>query len=287
LSNRVNVLIGLAAVAVGFLLAGTAVAQISDEPDAEIEECLNEGKVVKKEGRLVGVTNPNRYKIECNGEERSVVFKHLDEHRRGVTRLPQGGSELNFSDSYKYEVAAYRLDRELGMNMVPVAVLRKVRGDHGCFVAWIDNASNQKELAANPTGQQMAYLAGQKATMRLFDALIYNTDRRPENWMVNHDTFKLYLIDHSRAFRQDNELPESFANRRTRLTSELYEQLLKLNQEELAEMLDGLITNTQLEAMLERRDLIIGKIDKDRQEYGDAAIFSDWESSEAALEGNS
>lgn len=283
MSHRVNVLITLAAVAMGFLLAGSALAQISDEPDAVIEECLEQGKVVKKEGDLFGITNPERYKIECNGEERSVVFKLLDEHRRGVTQLERGGSEFNFSDSYMYEVAAYRLDRQLGMNMVPVAVLRTVRGTDGCFVAWIDNASTEKRLEAKATGPQMGYLAQQKAIMRLFDALIYNTDRRPENWMIDHDTFKLYLIDHSRAFRQDKELPESFASKRARLTSALYEQLQELDQEELAEILDGLITNRQLKAILERRDRIIEKIERERQEYGDQIIFSDWESSEAGV----
>ena len=41
----------------------------------------------------------------------------------------------------------------------------------------------------------------------------------------------------------------------------------------LAELADGLISKAQLEALLARRDLIVAKIDRDRQEYGDDAVF--------------
>jgi hypothetical protein len=32
------------------------------------------------------------------------------------------GTELNFRDTWKFNVAGYKLDRLLGMNMVPVSV---------------------------------------------------------------------------------------------------------------------------------------------------------------------
>lgn len=282
MNNRPTAVREMAVAGVIMLLAGTGVSQISEEPDSLIEQCLSEGEVVKKEGKLLGITGPVRLRIECDGMARSVVFKLLDEHRRGITRLEGGATEFNFSDSYKYEVAAYLLDRELEMNMVPVAVLRRYRGDDGCFVDWIDNASTGTQLEVKPSGPQMAYLAGQKAVMRLFDALIYNVDRRPENWLVDHDTFKLYLIDHSRAFRESKDLPEEFASTRARLSWELYEALQELGHEHLGEVLGDLITNRQLEAVLERRDRILEKIDKERREYGDQIIFSDAEPSQDA-----
>jgi len=69
------------------------------------------------------------------------------------------------------------------------------------------------------------------------------------------------------------ELQEAFAENRVWLSRELYDNLLALTEESLAELADGLISDLQLEALLERRDLIIAKIDRDVSEYGDEAVF--------------
>ncbi|MEJ2086572.1 MAG: hypothetical protein P8Y44_12995 [Acidobacteriota bacterium] len=182
---------------------------------------------------------------------------------------------MNFSDDFRYERAAYLLDRALGLNMVPVAVIRSRRGDDGVLVAWIENASHENEMQGKPTGPQMAELTRQKQLMYLFDALIENTDRRRENWMIDNDEWNLYLIDHSRAFRTDDNLSEAFLERRSRLTRDLYDRLLALNQADLEILLRGLIDGNQISALIARRDEIIAKIDRDRQEYGDVMVFSE------------
>ena len=120
---------------------------------------------------------------------------------------------------------------------------------------------------------QMAAQFRQKSRMHLFDSLIYNTDRRAENILVDESTGGIYLIDHSRAFREKTELREEFANGRVWLSREMYENLAGLDEESLADLADGLISEAQLEALLARRDLIVAKIDADRQEYGDDVVF--------------
>jgi hypothetical protein len=250
-----------------------SLGQLSDVPDAEIEQCLAEAKVGKKAGKVVGVTRPEHLGIDCPGVVDSVLFKHHDEHRPGVTRLASGETELNFSDSYKYERAAYLLDRELGMNMVPVAVLRQVKGDDGALVAMIPDAVHESEMEGKPKGLQMVQLLQQKAVMRLFDALIYNIDRRPANWMVSQDDWSLYLIDHSRAFRELKELPKSFTDDKVWLSQELYERLGALDRAQLTELLDGLVTAAQVDSMLARRDLIVERIEHERAAQGDDTVF--------------
>ena len=262
------------------LQAQAAAAQISALPDADIEQCLNEGEIGKRAGKLVGLTKPEHLEIDCSVDIDSAVFKYLDESRRGITHLPGGSTEMNFSDSYRYERVAYLLDRELGLNMVPVAVTRNIKGEEGALVAWIPNAAHQFEIKEPPTGPQMAALAQQKAIMRLFDALILNIDRRKENWMVDKDTWKLYLIDHSRAFRDRKELPEEFTKQLVRLNQDLYTNLEALDEADLTELCEGLITGAQIKFLLARRDLILQKIDQDREDYGDAIVFLDWQGSE-------
>jgi len=266
------------------LLAGAAAAQISSLPDAEIEQCLLEGEIGKKKGRLIGVTRPVRFEIDCSADVGSVVFKHYHDHRPGLTKLEGGLTERNFTDSYNYDRAAYLLDRQLGLNMVPVAVRRRIKASEGVLVAWIPNAAHESEMIDRRTGALMATLAPQKSMMRLFDALILNSDRRQENWLVDEDSGKLYLIDHTRAFRNSKQLPKEFTGQPARLTQAVYRNLEGLNEAQLTELMGDFIGKSQIRALLVRRDLILEKIDKDRQDLGEDFVFTDWQSSQPIAE---
>ena len=105
--------------------------------------------------------------------------------------------------------------------------------------------------------------------MRMFDSLIFNVDRRPENWRFDKSSAKLYLIDHSRAFRERRDLPESFGKSLVRMNRSLYDNLSGLDEETMQRVSEWLITGAQIEALLARRDLILQKIDQDREERAD------------------
>ncbi len=261
------------AVAVVLLSPAAAMAQATAQSDAEVESCLTDGEILKGRERLVGVTKPVKIDIDCDGGERSAVFKFVDEHRRGSTRLAGGKVEFNFSDSYLYERAAYLLDREIGLDMVPVAVLRSYKGDSGVLVDWIPDTVHENAVSSPLSGPQTASLYRQKTRMHLFDSLIFNTDRRAENILIDESTARLYLIDHSRAFRETKELRDEFAGGRVWLSRETYDKLAGLDEAHLAELLDGLISKNQLKALLERRDLIVAKIDRDVGEHGEESVF--------------
>lgn len=263
----------VAGLALAFLTSAAAVAQVAVESDAEIEACLTTGTILKGGEKLIGITKPVKVEIDCNGTKRAAMFKSLDEHRPGSTRLASGEVEFNFSDSFRYERAAFLLDRQLGLGMVPVAVIGRHKGNDGVLVAWIPNAVHENKVTTSFAGPQVASQFRQKSRMQMFDSLIYNTDRRAENILIDEATGEVYLIDHSRAFRETKELREGFESARVWLSREMYDKLGGLNAEGLAELADGLISKAQLEALLARRDLIIDKIDKDRQEYGDEAVF--------------
>jgi hypothetical protein len=243
------------------------------QTDVEIEECLATGKIIESDEVLVGLTKPLKVKIECEGQQQKAVFKYLDVSKQGIYTLANGTREFNFTDRYHYERAAYLLDRELGLDMVPVAVLRRYRGKDGVLVAWVSDAVNGKGMPATLPGTKKAALARQKSVMRLFDSLIYNIDRRPENYLFKESTGKLYMIDHSQSFRIKPELQPVFAENRIWMSEDLYSRLQGLEKEKLEELTKGLINRGQVKSLLKRRDLILQKIDSDRQEYGDEAVF--------------
>jgi hypothetical protein len=248
-------------------------AQIGPQADAAIERCLGSGKVLRGRQALEGVTRPVRLQIACEGGNRSAVFKTLDSFRRGLTRLGDGTWEMNFIDSYRLERAAYLVDRELGLNMVPVAVIREIRGEAGALIDWIPDALHEEDIEPPLNGIEVAALAPQKAMMHLFDALIYNTDRNTGNWLIGDNRRQLFLIDHSRSFRYSQEVPEAFIGKRLWLTRGMYDGLAGLNRQRLIELLAGLIDTGQIDAMLRRRDRVLEMIDAACAELGEDVVI--------------
>lgn len=269
--------------AVGFLVVG-ARAEVEEDPvdtqnlsqlsDQEIETILLEGRVVGREHLDVGVTLPDRIWLEYDGHRMSAAFKHLDFERPGLTRFENSPPELNFKDSFRYERAAYLLDRLLGLEMVPVAVLRRVKAHEGAVVAWVEDAiTEQERLRLKLAPDDTRLLIRQRAAMRLFDALVYNIDNNLGNQLWTRPDWRLHLIDHTRSFRQRKSLPESFSKRPVSLTPELFDVLRSLEEPQFEAALGEVLSPGEIKAVLARHKLILEKIEHDRREYGEPFVF--------------
>jgi hypothetical protein len=261
--------------------ASLAAAESSVEPpdqtaelgDAQIERVLSEGKVVHVKDLATGVTRPKRVWIELEGITASAGFKSVDIQQPGLSRMAGGKAEMNFSDRHEYERAAYLLDRRLGMNMVPVAVLREVEGEVGALTAWVDGTITEKDRQDEGIGLPTGKYETEVAVMRLFDALILNVDRNAGNVLYRTSDWRIFLIDHSRAFRLEKKLPELFEEQAILVTREIYANLRSLESQELEELLEDTVTRFQIKSLIVRRDKIVQRIEKERSERGDEAVF--------------
>jgi len=283
LEKRGLVLLAALVGTVGFLVVG-ARAEVDEDPvdtqdlsqlsDQEIETILLEGRIVEREHLDVGVTLPDRLWLEHDGHRMSAAFKHLDFERPGLTRFENSPPELNFKDSFRYERAAYLLDRLLGLQMVPVTVLRNIKAHEGAVVAWVEDAiTEQERLRLKLAPEDTRLLIRQRAAMRLFDALVYNIDNNLGNQLWTQPDWRLHLIDHSRSFRQQSKLPESFANRPVSLGPELYEVLWSLDEPQIEATLGEVLSPREIKTLVARHNLILEKIEHDRREYGDPFVF--------------
>ena len=115
------------------------------------------------------------------------------------------GVEIEFQDSWRTEVAAYELDKLIGLGMVPATIQRIYDGKQGSLQFWLDYESSRVKMneetrvknkltPPNPIDWNQ-----QVAKVRLWDNLIYNTDRNLGNLLITED-WKIRLIDHSRTF---------------------------------------------------------------------------------------
>src|SRR3954465_1401903 len=120
-----------------FLYAGDDSAkQLSTQ---QMEEFLKVAKIVKVKEISTGVTNSHRASLADGVIEHDAHVQSIDESKA----VFQGdrGAEMNFRDSWKFNVAAYRLACILGIgDMVPPSVERNVSGNTSAVTWWIDNS---------------------------------------------------------------------------------------------------------------------------------------------------
>lgn len=247
--------------------------QTAELDDVQIERVLAHGEVVHVKDLSTGVTRPQRVWIELDGTTASGGFKTVDIQKTGLSRLQGGKTEMNFSDRFQYERAAYLLDRRLGMHMVPVAVLRSVHGESGAVTAWVSGTITEREREEEEIDLPSGRYETQLAVMRLFDALILNVDRNAGNILYRTSDWHVFLIDHSRAFRSEKSLPELFEEQPIHLTREIYENLRTLDRRELEHLLEGTVSKFQIKSLLARRDKIVQRVEQERAAKGDETVF--------------
>jgi len=97
----------------------------------------------------------------------------------------------------------------------------------------------------------------QLIVMNVFDALIYNTDRHPDNLLIT-EAFDVRLIDHSRSFRPNAELRNK--DDLSRFPRTLVTRLEKLDKSTVSKKLGNYLTLTQIDGLMKRRDLLLDHI---------------------------
>ncbi len=171
-----------------------------------------------------------------------------------------GSQEANFSDCWRYNVAAYRLARLLQLTfMTPVSVVRAYQGKPAAFTWWVDDVlmDDRDRLRNNVEPPDPARWDRQMCLIRLFDQLIYNMDRSQENILIAAD-WSVWMIDHTRSFRQWTTLRNPAAV--TWCTPDLLLALQSLRRQDLDRNLGDLLTPDQIAAIMSRRDLIVAKL---------------------------
>jgi hypothetical protein len=148
----------------------------------------------------------------------------------------------------------------LGLDNVPPSVARRFRTEDAAFTWWVDDVLMDEEgrMKKKQKPPDAAYWNSQVQIMRVFDELIANTDRNAGNMLIDAD-WKLWLIDHSRAFRTAGELTRPASVRRCERT--LLERMRGLTRASMDEQLDKFLTPYEIGAILKRRDRLVALID--------------------------
>ncbi len=260
--------------AVLFLTPAAAAAQapaaLDSRPpltDQEMERFLLTADTGKSRSAGKGVTDAQRVAMRQGSFTHDAHVQTIDE-RLNQGPGPGGRVEFNFRDSWMYNIAAYRLDRLLGLNLVPVAVERRFRSQLAAYSWWVDDVmmDERARLQKKISPPDVERWNQEMQLVRIFDQLIYNMDRHVGNLLITKD-WRLWAIDHTRAFRLYGQLktPKDI----TRCDRALLERLRQLDKQTLTREMGKYLTSYEIDALLSRRDAVVALVEK----LGPGALF--------------
>ncbi|MDO8677516.1 MAG: hypothetical protein Q7R30_02990 [Acidobacteriota bacterium] len=225
----------------------------------EIEKVLAEGKILKLESVPIGVTKPQRAILEPGGPVARFAWKAL-----------RPGYSMGFMESYKAEIAAYKMDRMLDLKMVPPMVERKIDGRDGAAIMWIEN-TKPWSVEKPPQGPEPMWSI-QITKMKMLDQLIGNIDRNQGNLIYDND-WHLFLIDHSRAFIGKKDLKGIAPI--GRVDRALWNKMEALTLESLEAGLGEWVSTNDKKAILIRRDKMALAIKELIAKRGEKSVYYD------------
>ena len=216
---------------------GVGSRALSLTPD-KLQALLETGEIVSQEkdkesGRTLVEVSDGRYTV-------SAIFNK----RRGKGFYP--------------DVAAYRLDSLLGLDMVPVTAFRSVDGTEGSLQFIPGKVSDEAERSSSGRGGSAACaLPEQWEAMYLFDVLIYNEGRNSQRMIYEPGRWRLILIEHERAFKSAKGRPPHLVSAPINVSEGWRDALTQLDDAVLTEHFADVLDKRRLKSLGTRRDQLL------------------------------
>lgn len=264
--------ISLTAASLGFAGQGTTVTASQLTP-AEMETFLLKARILDTDDAGGGVTGSKRVKMSDGKINHDAHVQTVD-IAKPVFEAGQH-TEVNFKDTYRYNIAGYRLARLLEIATVPMSVERYVNGKSAAVTWWVDDYQMDEKgrLQKKSMGPNPLRTSNQIQLMRIWDELIQNRDRNQGNILWTND-WTLWMIDHTRAFRLGKELMKP--NDLVRCDRGLLSRLKALTGDSIEKAVGDSLMKGERDAVLARRDRIVKHFEERVAKLGDALVLFDF-----------
>jgi hypothetical protein len=237
----------------------------------EIETFLKTAKIGRQRAIPIGVTVPLRATLDNGTLRHDAAIQTTDIREASYTTAR--GTELNFRDTWKFNVAGYELAKMLELNMVPPYVERRVNGGPASLSWWVnDTMMEQDRVQKKLTPPDVGRWNDETQAARLFHELIADYDFNMTNTLITKD-WRVWLIDFTRAFRLAKTL--QYPDEMTRVDRKLLANLRALTRETLQAKLGAWLAKAEIDAVIVRRDVLVGILDKHIAAKGEAAVLYD------------
>ena len=248
------------------------VAQSPGPPDYDAaRELMLSGRILSIKTLSKGVTRPRRVTLSDGTTTHDAVFQVVNESKP-VERFSSGRVEIDFRDSYHFNIAAWEIARLVGVeDMVPPCVERVIRYERGSLCWWVPwKWDEQMRIDQKLRPPDTERWQRQWDTMRVFRELVDDSDRNQTNMLISED-WHLWMVDFSRAFRKSPTLrkPEQLR----RCPEALLARLRTLEAEDVKKAVGPHLMGAELSALFKRRDAIVAHFDARVAEHGASAVL--------------
>jgi hypothetical protein len=231
----------------------------------KLENYLRTAEVVSVEKDTeAGRTTPWRITLNDGITQRQALFKYINRSRPSL--LP---------DSYKYEIAAYELDKLLELEIVPPVVEREIEGTTGSLQLYLEGCIREAERKRRKIDPpDPVSFQNMLEVINVFENLVLEEDCfDADDILVDLDGWKAYRVDFSMAF---SPLPEIISECKiNKCSRKLYNNLLQLGELEVRNKLKLFLNDQEIEALLQRKNIIIKKIGQLIKEKGKDSVLFD------------
>jgi hypothetical protein len=233
-----------------------------EESREEVEYYLLKAGIADAQAEAV----PGRtaaWKIELNDgkTQRRGFFKPIDDRRPSI--LPE---------SYKYELAAYALDKLLDFNRIPPTIEREIKGMKGSLQVRIENCMglDEQQMKNIPPPDPQA-LANALEEINVFENLVYSERKELDDILIQRESWKVYRVDFSEAF---SPTPELVPGQEIKRCSEgLFNHLKEISDSVLEVRLGPYLNKEEIFALIRRKALIIQTIQELIAKKGKEAVL--------------
>ncbi len=257
------------------VLSYSAGAQFTPEELAEkprCEEFLKAADIVQSEEIGEGVTKPFR-----------LYLKMGDMKATGIWKNPKG-MKGGYLEGWRYEIAAYEMDKLLDLNLIPPTVEKEFKGKKGSLQLWVESEYSLLDIMEQKISFPPEYrdhINKMKYITRAFDSLIANEDRTQQNILYTKD-WRMILIDHSRSFRSSNKFTKQLMFGKNGiqgpklmrcLPRAFVEKIKMLDFKSIKNAVGPYLKDKEIKAILARKKLLLNEISQMIKEQGEDKIL--------------
>jgi hypothetical protein len=262
-------------IAVAVLALPTTAQEATRLTVEQQREFLKTAKVIRSRPAGKGVTGSLRLTLSDGVVTHDAGFQTIDTRPSAEDRrlFRRRAGELNFVDSYKYNIAAYEISRLLGLDeMMPVTVERRWNGKLGSLTWWVDDVLMDEGERFKSNTQPPGALEFQRQRMRMmvFAELVGDVDRNQGNVLYTKD-WRVVMIDFSRAFRLHPTVRDP--NMLTTIHRPLWERMQSLTRDEVLRAASDYLTPEESGALIERRGAIVTHYNRLISERGERSVL--------------
>ena len=257
-------------------VAGTCVpafaadTDFSTYSDNDKENFLKRATILSVKEIGHGVTKPLRVELALGETKHSAQIQSVNKDLPDF--FGEDGKPVPMKDCWRFNVAAYKLDRLLDLGMGTVVVSRAFKGKPAAFSWWVDDVLFE-EVDRIKKGLESPDPEGfdrQRAVSRVFDELVINIDRNVANLLITK-SWNIVLIDHTRCFTTYPNIRNT--DNLNRVSRKMIAKMKQLNKENVSAAVGSMLTAAEVDALLQRRDKIVVFFEKRAAEKGEDAVY--------------